>query len=147
MTTAEVEAFLRSGRNLQVATHGADGFPHLTTLWYVLVDGAITFRSFAKSQRIVNLRRDSRLTVLVEDGVSYDTLRGVMVKGKALLSEDRATVLNVYGAVAAKYGGLDTADPDAVEALFGRFADKNTVVTVEPVKVVSWDHTKQEKAG
>jgi len=142
MTPQEVATFLESGRNLQVASLGPDGYPHLTTLWYVIGNGRITFRSFSKSQRVVNLRRDPRLTVLVEDGDSYDTLRGVMVKGKAQLTEDRSVVLKTYGAVAAKYGEVDALDPEAVEALFGGYADKNTVVAVEPQKVVSWDHRK-----
>jgi hypothetical protein len=111
----------------------------------VLLDDRITFRSFSRSQRITNLRRDPRLTVLVEEGDSYQNLRGVMVKGRARLIDDRPAVLDVYGRVAVKYQGGGTPgvfDPDALEMLFGGHAAKNTAVIVEPVQVVSWDHRR-----
>ncbi len=145
MTPEEIRSLLEAGRKLQVATLGGDGFPHLTTLWYVMYEDRITFRSFTKSQRIVNLHRDSRIAVLIEEGVSYGTLRGVMVKGRAQLIDDRPTVLEVYGRVAAKYeggGATDALDPDALEMLFRRYADRNSVVVVQPQKIVSWDHQR-----
>jgi nitroimidazol reductase NimA-like FMN-containing flavoprotein (pyridoxamine 5'-phosphate oxidase superfamily) len=145
MSADQIGEFLAAGRKLQVATLGSDGHPHLTTLWYVMRAGLITFRSFSKSQRIANLRRNPRLTVLVEAGDAYAELRGVMIKGHARLIEDRPTVLEVYGQIATKHEGSGEAsplDPDALEMLFGRHADKNTVVMVEPESVASWDHRK-----
>lgn len=141
MTQAEIERLLDEGRSLQVATNGADGYPHLTTLWYYLVDGLVTFRSFTKSQRIVNLTRDPRITVLVETGETYDQLRGVMIQGRAELNADPHAVMATYLGVTRRMQGGDVT-PDTVEALFGRFKHKNTVVTVHPEKVVSWDHRK-----
>jgi nitroimidazol reductase NimA-like FMN-containing flavoprotein (pyridoxamine 5'-phosphate oxidase superfamily) len=147
MTPEEVDAFLAAGWNLQVATIGIDGWPHVTTLWYTIRSGLITFRSFRRSQRIVNLGRDPRLTVLVEAGDTYENLRGVMVKGHAELSDDRQEVLEVYGAVAAKYQFDGAAlDPEAVETLFGARAAKNTVVTLHPDRIASWDHRKLDGA-
>ncbi len=143
LTPDKIAAFLDSGRNLQVATIGADGWPHLTTLWYSVRDGLITFRSFRRSQRIVNLTRDSRITVLVEEGSSYDDLRGVMIRGRAELIDDRDTVLKAYGAIAAKYQFDGVAlDPGAVEALFGRYVEKNSAVVVHPERITSWDHRR-----
>lgn len=141
MTPAEIGALLDEGRSLQVATNGADGYPHLTTLWYHLVDGSVTFRSFTKSQRIVNLKRDPRITVLVEAGESYDQLRGVMIQGTAELDDDPYRVMETYLGVTRRMQGSDVT-PEAVEMLFGRFRDKNTVVTVRPERVISWDHRK-----
>lgn len=146
MSPDEVDAFIASQRTLQVATIGHDGFPHLAPMWFVVEDGRIVFRSFTKSQKIVNLRRDPRLTVLVEAGEDYAELRGVMVKGAAHLVEDRDEVLRLYGKVSVRYTmpgvDADNLDPAALEAMFGRFAGKNTVVVVEPTQVVSWDHRK-----
>jgi nitroimidazol reductase NimA-like FMN-containing flavoprotein (pyridoxamine 5'-phosphate oxidase superfamily) len=115
-------------------------------MWFVVEDGKIVFRSFSKSQKIVNLRRDPRLTVLVESGDAYEELRGVMIKGDAHLITDPDQVLATYGRLAAKYAMVGPEpvdlDPEALEAAFGRFAPKNTAVVVEPVKVTSWDHRK-----
>ena len=147
MSEAEVAEFLSEGAKvLQVATIGADGFPHLAPMWFVVEHGRIVFRSFSKSQKIVNLRRDPRLTVLAETGDAYTDLRGVMIKGEGTLVDDPAYVLQIYGELAARYpmvgGEPMTLDRDALAAAFGRYADKNTAVIVEPEKVVSWDHTK-----
>lgn len=146
MTEAEQLAFLDAGHTLQVATVGADGFPHVAPMWFIVEDGKVAFRSFTKSQKIVNLKRNPNLTVLVEAGEAYDELQGVMIKGTARLITDRQFVLNMYGRLAFKYemiGGarIELTD-DELETAFGRFAEKNTAVVVEPSQVVSWDHTK-----
>jgi PPOX class probable F420-dependent enzyme len=146
MSAAEILEFLEEARVLQVATIGRDGTPHLAPMWFVVEDGKIVFRSFTKSQKIVNLRHDPRLTVLVESGDAYEELRGVMIKGEARLITDPDQVLATYGRLAAKYAMVGPEpvdlDPEALEAAFGRFAPKNTAVVVEPVKVTSWDHRK-----
>jgi PPOX class probable F420-dependent enzyme len=147
MTPEEVQSFLTEGAKvLQVSTIGRDGFPHLAPMWFVMEHGRIVFRSFSKSQKIVNLRRDPRLTVLAESGDAYAELRGVMIKGEATLVDDPEYVLQIYGELAARYPMVGdeplVLDRDALEAAFGRFAAKNTAVIVEPEHVVSWDHIK-----
>lgn len=146
MTPTEIEAFMAEKKTLQVATIGKDGFPHVAPMWFIVEDGKFVFRSFTKSQKIVNLRRNPNLTVLLEDGEEYDELRGLMVKGTAALVTERTEVLRLYGAVSMRYtlaGGVTgELDPDALEAMFGRYAEKNTIVVVEPVATVSWDHRK-----
>lgn len=141
MTPEEIAETLAAGRDLQVATLGSDGWPHLTTLWYAVVDGVVTFRSFRKSQRIVNLRRDPRCTVLVALGDTYEELRGVMIQGTARLDDDPEHVLQVWAAVQARMVG-EPIDHASAEAIFGEHAHKNTAVSVEPRHVVSWDHRK-----
>lgn len=146
LTDAELTEFLDSGHTLQVASIDADGYPHLAPMWYVVQDGKIVFRSFTKSQKIVNLKRNPKVSVLLESGETYDELKGVMIRGTATLIDDRAKVLEIYGAIAAKYkmvGDQSIAlEGDALEAAFGSYAEKNTAVIVEPIKVASWDHAK-----
>jgi len=146
MTAEEVTAFLNETSILQVATIGKDGTPHLAPMWFVMEDDAIVFRSFSRSQKIVNLQRDPRLSVLAEDGDAYAELRGVMITGEARLVDDPAYVLSLYGRLAAKYtligdGPVELTEEE-LEAAFGRAASKNTAVVVEPIKVASWDHRK-----
>lgn len=146
MNETEVLDFLTSGHTLQVSTVGADGFPHVAPMWYTVEGGKVAFRSFTKSQKIVNLKRNPKLTVLVEAGDSYAELQGVMIKGEANLIGDRDFVLGMYGKLAAKYemvgGARIELTPDELEEAFGRFAEKNTAVVVEPHRIISWDHTK-----
>jgi PPOX class probable F420-dependent enzyme len=146
MTAEEVRSFLNETSILQVATIGLDGSPHLAPMWFVMEGDTIVFRSFTRSQKIVNLRRDPRLTVLAEDGDVYAELRGVMIKGEARLIDDPAYVLDLYGQLARKYALVGDAPTDLtaeeLSSAFGRAAVKNTAVAVEPVRVVSWDHRK-----
>ena len=147
MTPLETQTFLAEPRTLQVSTMGPDGFPHLAPMWYLIHEGKVAFRSFSKSQKIVNLMRDPRITVLAEQGTSYAELRGVMIKGRARLISNRATLLDWYGQIAARYPFFgDEPTPllaaDDLESAFGRYVEKNTGVIVDPIKVVSWDHRK-----
>ncbi len=123
MTGVEVTAFLDETAILEVATIGNDGWPHLAPMWFVMEDDKIVFRSFTRSQKILNLRRDPRLTVLAEDGDAYEELRGVMIRAEARLVEDPAYVLAIYGRLAAKYGmvGPEPVElsEEELEAAFG----------------------------
>ena len=66
MSDDEVAAFLDEQRMLNVATIGPTGHPHLVAMWYAVLDGRPAFWTFAKSQKVVNLRRDPQITGLVE---------------------------------------------------------------------------------
>ena len=63
-----------------VGTNGPRGVPHLMPLWFVVRGEEIWGWTFTKSQKIKNLERDPRATMLFEDGVTYDQLRGVIVR-------------------------------------------------------------------
>jgi PPOX class probable F420-dependent enzyme len=139
MNDEEIRAFLEEQRTLQVATIDHDGWPHLIAMWYVLINDQIAFWTYAKSQKAVNLRRDDRLTCLVEAGERYDELRGVQIKGRAIISDDRETVQRVGEAIWVRLtGSLNDSTRQMVEAQ----AAKRVVVFVKPVEIVSWDHQK-----
>ena len=88
MTSGEIEAFLEAERTLQVASINGDGTPHLVAMWYGRHGGELAFWTYAKSQKVVNLRRDPRLTVMVETGTKYEELKGVTIYGRARIIED-----------------------------------------------------------
>ena len=139
MNDKEIRAFLEEQRTLQVATIDHDGWPHLIAMWYVLIHDQIVFWTYAKSQKIVNLRRDDRLTCLVEAGERYDELRGVQIKGRAIISDDRETVQRIGEAIWERYSGpLD----DTTRQMVAAQAAKRVVISVKSVEIVSWDHRK-----
>lgn len=149
LTDDEIRRLLEETHNLQVATISSDGWPHVAPMWFVLDDqGRVMFRTFTKSQKLVNLTRDQRITLLAETGAEYSELKGVMIKGTAQLVTDRDVVLDIYGRVAAKYQLLGDVEvtPEIIEATLGRHADKNTAVIVEPESIASWDHSKLDGA-
>ncbi|HEV3358891.1 MAG TPA: PPOX class F420-dependent oxidoreductase [Pseudonocardiaceae bacterium] len=139
MTDAEIAEFIAHSRVATMGTIGPSGLPHLVAMWYAVVDGQICFETKAKSQKAVNLRRDDRLTVLIEDGRTYDQLRGVSLEGRGVLLDDPDTNLRVGISVWERYYGPYTEDQrPAVEALM----NKRVVVRVDVDRIRSWDHRK-----
>ncbi len=139
MNDEEIQAFLQEQRILQVATIGRDGWPHLIAMWYALVDGQIAFWTYAKSQKALNLRRDARLTCLVEAGEKYDELRGVQMKGQAVVNDDREAVQRIGEVIWERYAGPLN---DTTRQMVVAQAAKRVVIFVEPVEIASWDHRK-----
>lgn len=95
MMDDEVRDFLDATRTMTLATLGPDGRPHLTAMWYGVADGHVVFWSYRQAQKIVNLRRDPRLSLLMEDGETYGELRGVSITGTGAILEDPDDVLAV----------------------------------------------------
>jgi PPOX class probable F420-dependent enzyme len=139
MTDDEVAAFLAERRKLHVATINRDGSAHLVPMYFLLADGAVAFWTYTRSQKVVNLRRDPRITVMAEDGEAYFDLRGVQIAGSARMTDDPALV-GAFGErlYAHYFGPLD----DAGRAYVAGAAAKRTLVTVEPIRIVSWDHRR-----
>jgi PPOX class probable F420-dependent enzyme len=143
MTDQEVAAFLAAGRKVQLATNGSDGFPHLVTMYYALTDGQITFWTYRKSQKALNLERDPRISCLVEDGAEYFDLRGVLVQGTASRVDDPCEVAAIGRRISAVIGGaMARAGEEALAAYVEHAARKRCGYRVEPANVISWDHTK-----
>ena len=140
MTEAEVDAYLRGRRTMNVATLNHDGRIHLVAMWYGFFDdGALGFWTYSRSQKIKNLQRDPRLTCLVESGDEYAELKGVELVGTGVVVEDRAAVMQIGRSVFERYTGpwSDEVAP-AVEAM----GAKRFAVRIEIGDVVTWDHTK-----
>jgi nitroimidazol reductase NimA-like FMN-containing flavoprotein (pyridoxamine 5'-phosphate oxidase superfamily) len=142
MTDDEMATFIEEQKSLQVACHDQGGSIHLSTLWFAVLEGRLAFGTYTRSQKILNLQRNDRVTLLLEDGLTYETLRGVMIKGRAVLHgpEDVEEVHRVARAVMTRNQmGVPEEHLEAVAAVW---AAKRTVVIVEPETVISWDHTK-----
>jgi nitroimidazol reductase NimA-like FMN-containing flavoprotein (pyridoxamine 5'-phosphate oxidase superfamily) len=141
MTSEEVDQLLDSQHKVQLATNGHDEFPHLVTMYYVLVDGLITFWTYRTSQKALNLERDPRISCLVEVGEQYFDLKGVLVQGRARRIKDPAAVLEVGRRITAVFSE-PMADGDAMTDYVEQAARKRIGYAVEPARVISWNHTK-----
>lgn len=140
MTTDEMHAFLDVGRDLQVASLNADGTPHLVTMWYLRDEDDLCFWTYSKSQKVLNVRRDPRITVLVATGEAYEELRGVSINGTAAVEEDPDAVLAFGEKIYEKHWG--PIDNDMVREGVRVMGAKRVVIRVSPVKTTSWDHSK-----
>jgi PPOX class probable F420-dependent enzyme len=140
MTAEEIEEFLHGRRTMNIATFNHDGTIHLVAMWYGFRDGRPAFETFTKSQKVKNLRRDNRITCLVEDGDEYGKLRGVELVGTAEVTEDPVPLMAVARNVVERYYGVtDPADLDGIAAMLAR---KRSCITINVDRTVSWDHAK-----
>jgi len=143
MPADEAKRFLEGGRHLQVASIGPSGAPHLVAMWYVVDDqGRALFTTYERSQKVQNVRRDPRVTLLVETGEAYNELRGVMVEGRAEVLSEPAFTAEVMRQVGAKYGGGSGTSRDANDEAIPPAAYKRAVVRVTPERMRSWDHRR-----
>ncbi|WP_300678916.1 pyridoxamine 5'-phosphate oxidase family protein [Nocardioides sp.] len=141
LTAGEVEVFLGEQMKVQVATIGPTGAPHLSTLFYVMTHGKIGFWTYASSQKIANLRRDPRVSCLVEDGEEYSELRGVSIRGTATLIEEYDDIRALGTRVMARMsGGVDLGELG--DQIVDAQARKRVGVVITPDHVASWDHRK-----
>ncbi|WP_039799601.1 pyridoxamine 5'-phosphate oxidase family protein [Nocardia araoensis] len=139
MSDTEITEFLERSRIAALATIGPKGTPHLTAMWYALIDGEIWFETKAKSQKAVNLRRDPRVTCMIEAGDTYDQLRGVSIEGRAEIVEDAEKLFAVGVSVWERYTGPYSEElRPMVEAML----HKRVAVRVVPERTRSWDHRK-----
>ena len=139
MSEDEIDEFLQGRHVMNVATLSKDGHPHLVAMWYGFLDGAPALWTYARSQKVLNLRRDPRLTCLAESGHAYDELKGVELVGRATIFEDQETVLAVGASVFDRYRGPFT---DADRPLLARMSAKRVAVRIDASRIVSWDHSK-----
>ena len=139
MTDEEVAAFVEASRTATMATIGPSGLPHLVAMWFAVLDGTIWFETKAKSQKVQNLRRDPRITVLLEDGLTYDTLRGVSLEGRATIIDDPELIWPVGVNVWERYNGPYT---DEAKPIVEMMLHKRVVVRVDVERTRSWDHRK-----
>jgi PPOX class probable F420-dependent enzyme len=141
MSDSEMAEYLAEQRILNVATIGPTGHPHLVAMWFVMQGDSPVFWTFGKSQKIVNLRRDPKITGLVESGDTYEELRGVELRGTARIIEDRDAIFEIGKAVALKYTGPAGVSEAALPFIEAQ-ATKRVGVAIEIEHATSWDHTK-----
>lgn len=139
MDDAEIAAFVEQSRTATMATIGANGTPHLVAMWYAVIDGRIWFETKRSSQKALNLRRDRRITCLIEDGLTYDRLRGVSLEGTAEIVDDPDALWAVGVRIWERYNGPYSED---VKPLVEVMLHKRVAVRMDVVRTRSWDHRK-----
>ena len=139
MTAEEQSAYLAAAKTLILTSIDGQGYPHAVAMWFALIDGLVHMTSFAKAQKIVNMRRNPKVSLLAESGAVYSELRGLLIRGEAEVIEDTELCLTILGNVQPRYFG--PMSPSAREAL-RKQASKRVAIRIHPVRVSSWDHTK-----
>jgi PPOX class probable F420-dependent enzyme len=139
MSPEEVESFLAERRAMTMCSIGGDGSIHAIAMWYGFLDGCVTVETKAKSQKVKNLRRDPRLTLLFEAGDYYEELRGVELVGKAEIIDDPDQLWRLGLSVFERYNGPYS---DELKPFLEAMLHKRVAVKLHAERTVSWDHRK-----
>ena len=140
MSEEEIDEFLHGWRTMSCATINHDGTIHMIAMWYGFLEGCPALETKAKSQKVQNLRRDPRITCMVEEGATYEKLRGVEMVGHAEIVEEPERIFQLGISVVERTSGVTYTDDmkPAVEMLI----NKRVAVKIHVDKYVSWDHNK-----
>jgi Pyridoxamine 5'-phosphate oxidase len=148
MADAEIEDFITRRPTAILTTLDSEGWPHSTAMWFVPVfDGTrreVLMWSYAKSQKSVNAKRDPRSAFLVEEGVTYFELRGVLVRGALDIIEGYEAIADIGRRLHERYvtsrSGEDPSPSSLAE--IERQAHKRIGLRLSVDRIASWDHSK-----
>jgi len=136
MSPAECAQFLADTRTIVLSSIDARGYPHSVAMDSA---GGCLMTTYAKSQKALNLRRNPKVALMAESGTTYDTLRGVLIRGRAEVLQDVEACVDVLRRVHSKMMG---AMPEGIDDAMRQQALKRVVIKVIPEHTSSWDHSK-----
>ena len=151
LTDEQVDELMTTSWNMRVATIGPGTRINVTPLWFGWAGGKVY--AFCRGQKIVNLRRNPNVTVLVDRNERFPELQGAMFQGKAVILEDAAAeqadphLEEVRAQMGAKYAGghgEPAPAPDGPAPRFDASARGRNWrwISVAPDHVVTWDNHK-----
>lgn len=137
LSPEELTSFLAQPHKAALATIDKDGFPHVVAMGYLFKDGVIYMTSYGKAQKVVNIRRNPKVGVMIETGNAYSNFVGVMIRGTCEIIEDRETVARMMRELAGSQTSSGAPPKEAINS-----APKRSLLKITPTKIASWDHRK-----
>ena len=108
LTNEQKEFLLYGTRTGKIATVRKDGRPHVVPIWFVLDGNTLIFNTGETSVKALNMRRDARVTICVDDEtVPYGF---IIVEGTATLEKDSEDLKLWATRIGGRYMGSDRAE-------------------------------------
>ena len=137
---AERIDYIKAAHTMTLCTHGPGGYPHAVAMWFIVDDDeTVWMTTYRKSQKTLNIRRNRKVALSIESGTTYQSLKGVLIRGNAEVIENIDVVLAVLKRIHEKMHG---ALPAGVDDEMRNRARKRAVIRVTPTRISSWDHAK-----
>lgn len=114
---------LETETNIWLCTVRADGRPHLVPIWFVWHGGKIWICTPKESQKVINIGKNPRVAVALEDGT-----HPVVLEGTASLREEASIRDDLAPVFVGKYEWDFRTDDEADYHL----------VEITPSKILSW---------
>ena len=136
MTDQEIKAFLDAKPGwIILSTIGSDGFPHSVPIGYFRLGDDIYLGCRAGTQKIKNIERNPKVSLVLESGSSRSDIKGAMIQGHATVYSDPTNVLRLSREAARRRGVADDALPQ--EPRPGA-----AYIGIEPRRIISWDYSR-----
>ena len=135
MSSGEMESFLARPLIAKLCTHNEDGSIHIAPIWFRYDDGEILLGTQEITHKVQNIKRDGRVTVLVD--ATEPALGGVIVYGAAELDYDNVIPTRI--SIFEKYMDAERARGLAPK-LAGQW--KPVIVRIKPERVITFDYAK-----
>ena len=136
MSKEEVDAFLDSKPGwMMLTTQGKDGYPHTVPIGYFRDGDRIFMGCRDNTQKVVNIERNSKVSLVVEDGTTMSDLRGILLRGNAKVVRDDDERLKI-SRLAAELRGAPQDDWPKTASVGAVF------IEVDSPRVTSWDYSK-----
>ena len=143
LTADEVRDYLDAEKTLIIVGNGHNGYPHPMPMWFAVdPDGTIRCTTFSKSQKVLNWQRDPKATLLVESGIEYAELKGVVIYATCEIVDDPDEVRDTLVAINSRGRDLDDGAKTKLREAVSGTAAKRVVLKFNPKRYVTWDHTK-----
>lgn len=137
MTDQEVKAFLDAKPGwIILSTIGPNGYPHSVPLGYFRLGDNIYLGCRTGTQKVKNIERNPRVSLVLESGSTMQDIKGVMIQGQATVHTDPETVLRLSREAARRRGVADDALPQAPRPGIA-------YIKVEPRRIISWDYSRE----
>ena len=136
LTTQEVLEFLDSRPGwITFTTIGNDGYPHSIPIGYFRDGPDVLIGGMDKTQKILNVERNSKVSLSLESGSIMQDIKGVLIQGEGTVVRDPEEVLELTRTAARSRGAPEDRLP--TEARPGA-----AYVRVQIIKVISWDYSR-----
>ncbi len=139
----EIDQYLATAHTLIIVSNGRGGYPHPMPMWfYADEDRNCYCTTFAKSQKVLNWKRDPKAALLIESGHEYAELKGLVVYAETEVLDDQKSVIDTLVNINSKGRELSESQRERLRESVGATASKRVVLKFKPQRLVSWDHSK-----
>ena len=144
MTSEAIREFLSEPHVGVLSTVDRHGYPHSVGIYYALDGDDVRMWVYGKSQKVKNVERDPRCSILVEHGEPYVNLKGVLLRGEGRVERDFDTVFELGRIIYERYffPRLGVPLTDGPNERVRKQSEKRVSLVLTPKRVASWDHAK-----
>jgi len=142
MTNEEIESVLNEAKYARFCSHNKDGTIHATPVWFRYEKDQIIIVTPEASRKARNVKRDNRVTILVDISGGEMGARGVTIYGKAEVER-----LNGPNVDAISWAGKYTPRGKAeqyLEAMCKLTSLLVVKIAIKPDGLTSFDYNKDE---